>query len=81
MCRAKLVMENTSFCRWFLVLLLCFDSQGCLEVERAALLQIKDSMTSPEEFAFSNWYTEECLLLLTFLTISCMEHYPDNCAI
>ncbi|KAL4302550.1 hypothetical protein GQ457_10G018760 [Hibiscus cannabinus] len=46
--------------RWFLVLLLCFECRGCLEVERAALLQIKDSMTSPHESAFSNWYGEEC---------------------
>ncbi|XP_039004653.1 receptor-like protein 15 [Hibiscus syriacus] len=42
------------------VLLLCIDCQGCLEVERAALLQIKDSMSSPVASAFSNWYGEEC---------------------
>ncbi|KAK9044057.1 hypothetical protein V6N11_072379 [Hibiscus sabdariffa] len=35
-------------------MVLCFDCRGCLEVERAALLQIKDSMTSPQESAFSN---------------------------
>ncbi|KAK8668907.1 hypothetical protein V6N13_106353 [Hibiscus sabdariffa] len=58
--RPKLVMEITRFYRWFLVLLLCFDCRGCLEVERAALLQIKDSMTSPQESAFSNWYGKEC---------------------
>ncbi|XP_039006266.1 receptor-like protein 9a [Hibiscus syriacus] len=53
-------MEITSFYRWFLVLLLYCDCQGCLEVERATLLQIKDSMTSLQEPAFSNWYEEEC---------------------
>ncbi|KAK8624660.1 hypothetical protein V6N13_089549 [Hibiscus sabdariffa] len=57
MARPRVVV---GFYRCFLVMLLYIDCQGCLEVERAALLQIKDSMTSPVASAFSNWYGEEC---------------------
>ncbi|TYJ00122.1 hypothetical protein E1A91_A13G066500v1 [Gossypium mustelinum] len=53
-------MEITSFYRCFMVLLIYFGCQGCLEEERAALLQIKDSMNISESFGFSNWYGEEC---------------------
>ncbi|PPR83726.1 hypothetical protein GOBAR_AA36986 [Gossypium barbadense] len=56
----KLVMEITSFYRCFMVLLIYFGCQGCLEEERAALLQIKDSMNISESSGFSNWYGEEC---------------------
>ncbi|TYI45911.1 hypothetical protein E1A91_D13G070600v1 [Gossypium mustelinum] len=45
---------NTSFCWCFILVLLWFQSQGCLEEERAALLQIKDSMGSYLSSAFSN---------------------------
>ncbi|KAB1993980.1 hypothetical protein ES319_D13G068500v1 [Gossypium barbadense] len=51
---------NTSFCWCFILVLLWFQSQGCLEEERAALLQIKDSMGSYLSSAFSNWYVKEC---------------------
>ncbi|KAA3488459.1 leucine-rich repeat receptor protein kinase EMS1-like [Gossypium australe] len=57
MAKHKLVMGITSF---FILVLLWFQSQGCLEEEREALLQIKDSMSSYESSAFSNWYVEEC---------------------
>ncbi|GMP55057.1 hypothetical protein CsSME_00020001 [Camellia sinensis var. sinensis] len=33
---------------------------GCLEEQRAALLQIKDSINSPVGSAFSSWYDEHC---------------------
>ncbi|CAL5430189.1 unnamed protein product [Camellia sinensis] len=33
---------------------------GCLEEQRAALLQIKDSINSPVGSAFSSWHDEDC---------------------
>ncbi|KAL7163018.1 hypothetical protein ACSBR2_039173 [Camellia fascicularis] len=33
---------------------------GCFEEQRAALLQIKDSINSPVGSAFSSWYDEDC---------------------
>ncbi|XP_052880643.1 uncharacterized protein LOC128286886 isoform X2 [Gossypium arboreum] len=54
MAKHKLGMGITSCCRCFILALLWFQSQGCLEEERAALLQIKDSMNSSESSAFSN---------------------------
>ncbi|CAL5427424.1 unnamed protein product [Camellia sinensis] len=33
---------------------------GCLEEQRAALLQIKDSINSPVGSAFSSWYDKDC---------------------
>ncbi|KAH1031114.1 hypothetical protein J1N35_043288 [Gossypium stocksii] len=60
MAKHKLVMGITSFCWCFILVLLWFQSQGCSEEEREALLQIKDSMSSYESSAFSNWYVAEC---------------------
>ncbi|GMI83819.1 hypothetical protein HRI_002051200 [Hibiscus trionum] len=51
--RPRLLTEITGFYRCILVMLLYIDCQGCLEVEREALLHIKDSMTSPIASAFS----------------------------
>ncbi|KAL4362225.1 hypothetical protein GQ457_04G004600 [Hibiscus cannabinus] len=48
---------------YFLLLSLvcmCLNCQGYLEEERFALLQIKDSINSPEGSAFPSWYTEDC---------------------
>ncbi|XP_022763924.1 LRR receptor-like serine/threonine-protein kinase GSO1 [Durio zibethinus] len=53
-------MEITAFYTYFLLLLICFNCQGCLEEERDALLKIKASFNSPDPGAFSNWYVQEC---------------------
>ncbi|MBA0698083.1 hypothetical protein Goari_021592 [Gossypium aridum] len=43
-----------------LLLCLCSGCHGCMDEERDALLQIKDSINSPEGTAFSSWYGEDC---------------------
>ncbi|TYH77830.1 hypothetical protein ES332_D04G182800v1 [Gossypium tomentosum] len=39
---------------------MCSGCHRCMDEERDALLQIKDSINSPEGTAFSSWYGEDC---------------------
>ncbi|KAA3463629.1 leucine-rich repeat receptor protein kinase EMS1-like [Gossypium australe] len=57
----EITFGNTSFLLIFsLLLCMCSGCHGCMDEERDALLQIKDSINSPEGTAFSSWYGEDC---------------------
>ncbi|MBA0630927.1 hypothetical protein Godav_002971 [Gossypium davidsonii] len=57
----EITFGNSTFLPIFsLLLCMCCGCHGCMDEERDALLQIKDSINSPEGTAFSSWYGEDC---------------------
>ncbi|MBA0814994.1 hypothetical protein Gohar_020774, partial [Gossypium harknessii] len=57
----EITFGNSTFLPIFsLLLCVCSGCHGCMDEERDALLQIKDSINSPEGTAFSSWYGEDC---------------------
>ncbi|KAB2087808.1 hypothetical protein ES319_A04G130900v1 [Gossypium barbadense] len=57
----EITFGNSTFLLIFsLLLCMCSGCHGCMDEERDALLQIKDSINSPEGTAFSSWYGEDC---------------------
>ncbi|TYG74414.1 hypothetical protein ES288_D04G181400v1 [Gossypium darwinii] len=57
----EITFGNSTFLPIFsLLLCMCSGCHRCMDEERDALLQIKDSINSPEGTAFSSWYGEDC---------------------
>ncbi|MFQ6648570.1 hypothetical protein Gotur_021758 [Gossypium turneri] len=57
----EITFGNSTFLPIFsLLLCMCSGCHGYMDEERDALLQIKDSINSPEGTAFSSWYGEDC---------------------
>ncbi|KAG8500495.1 hypothetical protein CXB51_002714 [Gossypium anomalum] len=57
----EITFGNSTFLLIFsLLLCMCSGCHGYMDEERDALLQIKDSINSPEGTAFSSWYGEDC---------------------